>query len=102
MTPATTYEYQLVGTANETTSIIGRVATFTTETNIVLQNGGFEDWHQNGKIWYAASESDFKGGNYLWDSSNPMEVHLELIRQQEMLLSNVQVLILLNWSLNML
>lgn len=71
LTPATTYEYQLVGTANETTSIIGRVATFTTETNIVLQNGGFEDWHQNGKIWYAASESDFKGGNYLWDSSNP-------------------------------
>ena len=71
LTPATTYEYQLVGTANETTSIIGRVATFTTETNIVLQNGGFENWHQNGKIWYAASESDFKGGNYLWDSSNP-------------------------------
>lgn len=71
LTPATTYEYQLVGTTNETTSIIGRVATFTTETNIVLQNGGFEDWHQNGKIWYAASESDFKGGNYLWDSSNP-------------------------------
>lgn len=71
LTPATTYEYQLVGTANEMTSIIGRVATFTTETNIVLQNGGFEDWHQNGKIWYAASESDFKGGNYLWDSSNP-------------------------------
>lgn len=71
LTPATTYEYQLVGTTNETTSIIGRVATFTTETNIVLQNGGFEDWHQNDKIWYAASESDFKGGNYLWDSSNP-------------------------------
>lgn len=71
LTPATTYEYQLVGTTNETISIIGRVATFTTETNIVLQNGGFEDWHQNGKIWYAASESDFKGGNYLWDSSNP-------------------------------
>lgn len=71
MTPATTYEYQLVGTANETTSIIGRVATFTTETNIVLQNGGFEDWYKDNKIWYAASESDFKGGNYLWDSSNP-------------------------------
>lgn len=71
LTPATTYEYQLVGTANETTSIIGRVATFTTETNIVLQNGGFEDWYKDNKIWYAASESDFKGGNYLWDSSNP-------------------------------
>lgn len=71
LTPATTYEYQLVGTANETTSIIGRLATFTTETNIVLQNGGFEDWYKDNKIWYAASESDFKGGNYLWDSSNP-------------------------------
>lgn len=71
LTPATTYEYQLVGTTNETTSIIGRVATFTTETNIVLQNGGFEDWYKDNKIWYAASESDFKGGNYLWDSSNP-------------------------------
>lgn len=71
LTPATTYEYQLVGTTNETTSIIGRVATFTMETNIVLQNGGFEDWYKDNKIWYAASESDFKGGNYLWDSSNP-------------------------------
>ncbi len=71
LTPATTYEYQLVGTANETTSIIGRVATFTTETNIVLQNGGFEDWHQNGKIWYAASKDVFNAGHYLWDSSNP-------------------------------
>lgn len=71
LTPATTYEYQLVGTANETTSIIGRVATFTTETNIVLQNGGFEDWYQNGDIWYAASKDVFNAGNYLWDSSNP-------------------------------
>ena len=71
LTPATTYEYQLVGTANETTSIIGRLATFTTETNIVLQNGGFEDWYQNGDIWYAASKDVFNAGNYLWDSSNP-------------------------------
>lgn len=71
LTPATTYEYQLVGTTNETTSIIGRVATFTMETNIVLQNGGFEDWHQNGKIWYAASKDVFNAGHYLWDSSNP-------------------------------
>lgn len=71
LTPATTYEYQLVGTTNETTSIIGRVATFTMETNIVLQNGGFEDWHQNGKIWYAASKDVFNASHYLWDSSNP-------------------------------
>lgn len=71
LTPATTYEYQLIGTANETTSIIGRLATFTTETNIVLQNGGFEDWYQNGDIWYAASKDVFNAGNYLWDSSNP-------------------------------
>lgn len=71
LTPATTYEYQLVGTTNETTSIIGRLATFTTETNIVLQNGGFEDWYQNGDIWYAASKDVFNAGNYLWDSSNP-------------------------------
>lgn len=71
LTPATTYEYQLVGTANGTDETIGSVATFTTESNLALQNAGFEDWFQNGKIWYVAQEDVFKAGGYLWDTSNP-------------------------------
>lgn len=71
LTPATTYEYQLVGTANETTSIIGRVATFTTETAIALINGNFDDWYKKGKTIYAASESYYNANGSFWDSSNP-------------------------------
>ena len=50
LTPATTYEYQLVGTTNQTTSIIGRVATFTTEIAIALINGNFDEWNKNEKV----------------------------------------------------
>ena len=72
LTPATTYEYQLVGTANETTSIIGRAATFTTETAIALINGNFDDWYTNDKVQYPASKEYVQNyGSSFWDTSNP-------------------------------
>ena len=72
LTPATTYEYQLVGTANETTSIIGRVATFTTETAIALINGNFDDWYTNDEVQYPASKEYVQNyGSSFWDTSNP-------------------------------
>ena len=70
--PATTYEYQLVGTANETTSIIGRVATFTTETAIALINGNFDDWYTNDEVQYPASKEYVQNyGSSFWNTSNP-------------------------------
>lgn len=71
LTPATTYEYQLIGTANETTSVIGRIASFTTDVQTVLINGNFDDWFKTGKTIYAASESYYNANGPFWDSSNP-------------------------------
>lgn len=71
LTPATTYEYQLIGTANETTSVIGRIASFTTDAQTVLINGNFDDWFKTGKTIYAASESYYNANGPFWDSSNP-------------------------------
>ena len=71
LTPGTEYEYQFVGTVNENSTVIGKTGSFTTETNIILQNGGFDDWYQTGKTIYAASESYYKVNGSFWDSSNP-------------------------------
>lgn len=65
--PGKTYEYQLVSEG----ATIGYVSSFTTETQVALQNGGFEDWYQDGKIWYAASKETYNASNYMWDTSNP-------------------------------
>lgn len=67
LAPGKTYEYQLVSEG----ATIGSVASFTTETQVALQNGGFEDWYQDGKIWYAASKETYNASNYMWDTSNP-------------------------------
>lgn len=72
LTPATTYEYQLIGTANETISVIGRIASFTTETAIALINGNFDDWYTNDEVQYPASKEYVQNyGSSFWDTSNP-------------------------------
>ena len=74
LTPSKEYEYRLVNVNEE---VIGSVQTFTTaaESSTAsmeqLQNAGFEDWYQANRVWYAASQSNYTSGNYLWDSSNP-------------------------------
>ena len=68
---STEYEYRLV---NGEKVAIGKVQSFTTgkaDAQTALQNGGFEDWYQSGSVWYAATETDCKSGNYMWDTSNP-------------------------------
>ena len=45
--------------------------TFKTEEELQLQNAGFEDWYKAGSVWYAASQSIYDAGNYMWDTSNP-------------------------------
>lgn len=61
LSPATTYEYQAtIGTQAQ------EIRTFTTDEAPQLPNSGFEDWHQNGKIWSVYP----LGGEMFWDSGN--------------------------------
>lgn len=65
------YEYRLV---NGESVVIGSVSTFATsaaDAQEGLQNAGFEDWYKAGSVWYAASQSIYDAGNYMWDTSNP-------------------------------
>lgn len=66
LTANTAYQYRLMADGFE-----GAPVDFTTEEAVALQNAGFEDWYQAGNIWYAASQADYDGGTYLWDTSNP-------------------------------
>lgn len=76
LTADTEYEYRLV---NEDAVEIQEPKSITTAeapaegeaTQEQLQNAGFEDWYKSGSVWYAATETDYNGGNYMWDSSNP-------------------------------
>ena len=68
LTSNTTYEYRMVN-ADETFET--STSTFKTEEELQLQNAGFEDWYKAGSVWYAASQSIYDAGNYMWDTSNP-------------------------------
>ncbi len=59
--PLTEYEYYAYCNAEMT-----EVGTFTTEAEVALPNGSFDDWHQDGKVWnpWAA------GGTKFWDTGN--------------------------------
>lgn len=59
--PLTTYEYYAY--CNDDTTEVGEM---TTEAEVALPNGSFDDWHQEGKIWnpWAA------GGTKFWDTGN--------------------------------
>ena len=69
LTANTTYEYRLVGDNNVETN----QGEFTTEEEIALYNGGFEDWYMhNEKVWYAVAANDFDAetATAFWDSGN--------------------------------
>ena len=76
LTADTEYEYRLV---NEDAVEIQEPKSITTAeapaegeaTQEQLQNAGFENWYKSGSVWYAATETDYNGGNYMWDTSNP-------------------------------
>lgn len=65
LTPNSTYEYRLCY-INGDTEVLGEPVSFTTEPQVALYNGGFENWHQSGKPWYPNEE-----GVKFWDTSNP-------------------------------
>lgn len=57
-----TYEYRAV--AGTMPSAV--VVEFTTETEFVLPNGGFENWHKDGKVWLVCGSNE----NVWWDTGN--------------------------------
>ena len=61
----TPYEYRLCY-ANGGDSIFSNLEQFTTEQQIDLYNGGFENWWMNGKVAYPNEQ-----GVAYWDTSNP-------------------------------
>ncbi len=64
LNPTTTYEYRLTYT-NGDAEVVSDPVTFTTEQQIALYNGGFENWWMDGKVAYANEQ----GVSY-WDTSN--------------------------------
>lgn len=64
LTPETTYECRLRYVDGET-EVASNPVSFTTEKQIPLYNGGFENWWMDGKIAYANEQ----GVSY-WDTSN--------------------------------
>lgn len=64
LTPNTTYEYRLYYADGET-DVASDPSTFTTEEQVALYNGGFENWWMDGKVAYATEE-----GVSFWDTSN--------------------------------
>lgn len=64
LTPNTTYEYRLYYADGET-DLASDPVTFTTEKQIALYNGDFENWWMDGKVAYANEE-----GVSFWDTSN--------------------------------
>lgn len=69
LTANTTYEYRLAGDNEFSTGF----QEFTTEEEVALYNGGFEDWYNyNGEVWYAVKADDFDSetATAFWDSGN--------------------------------
>ena len=65
LTPETTYECRLRYVDGET-EIVSDPVTFTTEKQIPLYNGGFENWWMDDKVAYPNAQ-----GTSFWDTSNP-------------------------------
>ena len=63
--PNTNYQYRLCYIKDDT-EVLGEPVAFTTEQQIALYNGGFENWNQSDNAWYAN-----EAGTSFWDSSNP-------------------------------
>ena len=61
--PATEYEFRSVAGTSQ-----GTEQTFVTEQEEPIPNLSFDDWYQNGKVWYA--DKDLSDENYWWDSGN--------------------------------
>ena len=64
LTPNTAYEYRLCY-VNGDTEIVSDPVLFTTESQVALYNGGFENWWMDDKVAYPNEQ-----GTSYWDTSN--------------------------------
>ncbi len=67
LTPETEYEVQAYSGENVSESV-----SLTTGSEVQLHNMSFDDWYQNGKIWYPNADA----AHYVWDSANPGSAEL--------------------------
>ena len=66
--PETTYEFRAVSAVDVATNM--SIVEFTTDKAGTIYNLGFDDWYQNGKIWYPFDMSKESIGRHTWDSAN--------------------------------
>lgn len=64
LTPETAYTYRFVYDSDA--PVNSNEINFTTEAATPLTNGGFENWHKDGNVWYPNAN-----GTSFWDTSNP-------------------------------
>lgn len=65
VSPETVCSYYAIAGTGDTESK-GQEKTFTTDSQILVPNLGFDSWYQGGKSWYANPSAD----NFYWDSGN--------------------------------
>ena len=65
--PETEYEVQAYSGENVSESV-----TLTTGAEVQLPNSDFDNWYQDGKIWYPNVDAN----NHVWDSANPGSANL--------------------------
>lgn len=66
LTPETSYTYRIVYKDGEDV-VASEEKTFTTESQVALYNGGFEDWYDVGNYYSPNIDANTK----YWDTSNP-------------------------------
>lgn len=62
--PECTYEFRAVSSIDEETNL--ETKEFTTDKAGTVYNMNFDDWYQDGKVWYPFAE----GASHTWDSAN--------------------------------
>ena len=80
LTPETDYDYRLVD--NDGNFSVASGTGFTTEGQTELENGSFEDWYQDGDVWYVASSDSYSSDEYNWDTSNPAAAGISLLGEE--------------------
>ena len=66
--PATLYEFRAVSSSDSDTNFT--VMEFTTDKAGTIYNLSFDDWFQNGKVWYPFDQTVESIGRHTWDSAN--------------------------------
>ena len=65
LTPSTEYDFCFAVNGMD-----GKITTATTETELLLTNGYFDNWNQNGKIWFPGTPEEASSKNSYWDTGN--------------------------------